>query len=236
MQEEGLELIPNACAVAAAFGQLEVLKWLRTEEASADWDNACALAAMHGHLEVLKWLREEASANWDKETTWHAAREGPLELLQWVVEHGCPWGGTHLFSAAYAGRADVVEWAVERGLPDQMIVCLGAAAGGHLQLLQWARGRDLYWDERVYLFALSMVEQLGWAQIAALRWALQNGCPFNVCTVSLAAMKAALRVLPRVIVHVGLMFISYCRRRVWGCRSAFLVAVLAVLVLYSVML
>ena len=168
--------------VAVAKGQLGVLEWMQ-EEGLALNNAACVVAAGNGQLEVLKWLREEASANWDEQTTCQAAVGGHLQLLQWAIEHGCPWDGRSLFVAAYAGQADVVQWMVEQGLPDQTHVCLGAAAGGHLQLLQWTRGRDMYWDQQVLLFALS--EESGGPHIEVFVWALDNGCPYSMRVVSL---------------------------------------------------
>lgn len=47
--------------LAAANGHQTMLHWLHSE--GAPWDeNACANAAFFGHLDVLKWLREAGAA------------------------------------------------------------------------------------------------------------------------------------------------------------------------------
>ena len=217
---------------AVAKGHLGVLSWMQ-EEGLALTNDACAVAARHGQLEVLMWLREEPSENWDAQTTMQAARAGHLQLLQWALDHSCPWDDRNLFYAAYAGQADVVQWVVERGLPDQRLICSGAAAGGHLQLLQWARGRGMYWDQMVLSNALKARES-GGPHVEVFGWALENGCPYDMGTVSLAG-KAVLRELPRLIVRASLLFLLYFLRGVWRRRRGLGFLVAAVFVFYIAM-
>ena len=49
-------------------------------------DYACACAARYGHLEILKYLREEAKAPWDSWTAFLAAQKGNLHILEYLVE------------------------------------------------------------------------------------------------------------------------------------------------------
>ena len=49
---------------AACQGNLEMVKYCVANECSID-RGACANAARYGHLEILKYLREEAEAAWD---------------------------------------------------------------------------------------------------------------------------------------------------------------------------
>ena len=75
---------PDVMWSAAGGGQLEILKWLRSE--GCPWDaSACAGAAKCGHLEVLKWLRSEGCP-WDS-STWFSAAESTRE---WLKENGYP--------------------------------------------------------------------------------------------------------------------------------------------------
>ena len=54
-------------------------------------DSLCALAAALGQLEILKWLREN-NFPWDEETCRRAASGGHLEVLQWACATGGQWG------------------------------------------------------------------------------------------------------------------------------------------------
>jgi hypothetical protein len=71
---------------AAAYqGNLEMVKYCVANECSID-RGACANAARYGHLEVLKYLREEAKAPWDRKTATEAAFNGHLHILEYLVE------------------------------------------------------------------------------------------------------------------------------------------------------
>jgi len=103
------------CIVAAAGGQLGVLKWLR--ERGCPWDqNTCHQTASKGHLEVLQWLREEGCP-WDEWTCRAAAKGGHLEVLQWLREEGCPWDEYTCAGAARGGHLELLRWALENGCP-----------------------------------------------------------------------------------------------------------------------
>ena len=76
---------------AIQFGDLSGMQLLyqrgdRDDELS---DGLCTLAAEWGRLEILKWLREN-NFPWDEETCRRAASGGHLEMLQWARENGCP--------------------------------------------------------------------------------------------------------------------------------------------------
>ena len=91
----------SLCALAAALGQLEILKWLR--ENNFPWDEeTCRRAASGGHLEVLQW----ACANgcpWNEDTCKYAANGGHLEVLQWARANGCEWDGQTITWARIGG-------------------------------------------------------------------------------------------------------------------------------------
>jgi hypothetical protein len=73
---------------AIAYGHLEILKWLKTQECTFDYYTLW-LAAQNGHFEIFKWLREQ-KCPWDKSISYIAKENGHLELLQWAIENGCP--------------------------------------------------------------------------------------------------------------------------------------------------
>jgi len=87
--KKGFELDRELFAWACRSGNLEVLKWLRSE--GCPWGGrACEGAARGGHLEVLKWLRSEGCP-WNAATCSGAASNGHLDVLKWVIDNGCPY-------------------------------------------------------------------------------------------------------------------------------------------------
>ena len=73
----------------AKGGQLEVLKWLRTNE--RPWDEkTCAFTAGGGTLETLRWARANGCPR-SNDAFSLAATGGYLKILKWLRENGCPW-------------------------------------------------------------------------------------------------------------------------------------------------
>lgn len=54
-----------------------------------DGARCCTRAAITGELEILKWLRSEGFHWSDSVILFLARRYGHFELLQWAREHGC---------------------------------------------------------------------------------------------------------------------------------------------------
>ena len=108
----------RACAEAARYGHLEILKYLR-EEVKAPWDLntaicpalnghlhifeylverkfdkydvwACECAAEKGHLDCLKYLHETAKAPWDEDAVYFAHENNHTECVQYLLDNNCP--------------------------------------------------------------------------------------------------------------------------------------------------
>jgi len=128
-------------------------------------DSLCALAAALGQLEILKWLREN-NFPWDEETCRRAASGGHLEVLQWACANGCQWNERTCTGAAQGGHLEVLQWAHANGCPWHSWTCSMAARGGHLEILQWARANGCPWDHRTCANAMASghFELLSWAQ------------------------------------------------------------------------
>ena len=116
------------CEAAAKGGQLEVLKWLRTN--NCPWDEGkCNLAAHFGHLKILRW----ACANGCQcsvITCGNAATGGHLEILKWLRENGYPWDAETCGYAANGGILDLLKWARANGCPWDVMTCGHAAREG----------------------------------------------------------------------------------------------------------
>jgi hypothetical protein len=54
---------------------------------------SCMLAAQYGHLHVLQWLREDG-ATWDSRVITCAEEHGYNYVIEWARENGCPEPGT----------------------------------------------------------------------------------------------------------------------------------------------
>ncbi len=80
-----LGTIPNWVADQAAhFGQLEILKWLRSRD--AEWNLAAAWATRNRHTHVLQWIIEQNGPL--HHAADEACRNGDLTTLQLILEHG----------------------------------------------------------------------------------------------------------------------------------------------------
>ena len=192
--------IPEAAARAGNLAVLQQAFW-----SACPWDErTCTAAAQGGHLAVLQWAREHGCP-WGAMCLGLAARAGHLAVLEWAAEQGCPledWDGELV-----AGGL-VRQHPLSRGT----FLCREAAAGGHLHVLQWARAHGCPWGLEDNLNALSDAAERGdltmlqWAHAAGapsvgtdvccsaageghlhvLRWARENGFPWDSNTTTFA--------------------------------------------------
>lgn len=75
---------------AISNSYLEVTKWARANECSLPED-ACRIAARYGSVEALKWVREEQECSWNQKVAVEAVERGHLEILKWLRANRCPW-------------------------------------------------------------------------------------------------------------------------------------------------
>lgn len=69
----GLKLTPALFAMAAFFGRLDLMKYLKSQ--GCRWDKrVCWMAAHNGHLEALKWARSERCP-WDPKLALEVAKK-----------------------------------------------------------------------------------------------------------------------------------------------------------------
>ena len=95
---------------AAEQGNLEMVKYCIANECPIG-AFACACAARYGHLEVLKYLREEVKAPWDWRTAAWAAGSGHLHILEYLVERKFDkYSGFECQFAAEKGHLDCLKY------------------------------------------------------------------------------------------------------------------------------
>lgn len=85
----GIKLrIPESRIETAAYnGQLNIVKWALDQKCD-NTEFTCAMAAAGGQLETLKYLRERGSP-WDNFTTHFASEELNFDILKWAIDNGC---------------------------------------------------------------------------------------------------------------------------------------------------
>ena len=170
--QEGFELNEWVFASACRDGNLEMLKWLRSEGCPwSEW--ACRGAAAGGQLEALRWLRSEGCP-WNIGACAGAALYGHLEALKWLRSEGCPWDEYACSFAAAGGHLEMLKSLRSEGCPWNEEACRYAAEGGQLEILKWLRSEGCPWNESACTMAARKMH------LDVLRWAIKNGCPYEV--------------------------------------------------------
>jgi hypothetical protein len=131
---------------AASLGNIKVLKYMREKNNNRLKRRACAMAARYGHLETLKWLRE-VRCPWDEYTCTYAAKGGHLECLQWLRRQNCPWNEGACSVAARGGHLEVLKWLREEACPRNESTFGSAAEYGCLEILQWLYDNHCPWNK-----------------------------------------------------------------------------------------
>ena len=101
-------LFTSAIAAAAAEGgQLETLKWLRSQGCLWNAKTIWASAARSGSIDLVAYLKFEQKVPWG-DFLLGVAKAGHLHVLQWARRNGCPWGkSSSLIPLHAAVRGDV---------------------------------------------------------------------------------------------------------------------------------
>ena len=136
-RSQGCPWHKDTCVRSAARGNLELLRFVRTQNPPAPWtDDVLSEAARNGQLEILQW----AHANnypWDSSVCAGAAEFGYLDILQWLRNNGCPWNPETCFKAASGGHLNVLKWAHDNGCPWNKYTSMGAIIGHCPDILKW---------------------------------------------------------------------------------------------------
>ncbi len=187
---------------AAAAGQLDILKFLRSGPCPLFWDEETAAAALP-HLECLKWLLStdapEGPCPYENNILSQIAGQHDLPALQWFYAHSGlvdedTWNVEILETAARHGDQPMAEWlrAQDPPAPWDESVCRAAAREGKIGMLHWLRSQrpPCPWDESVTAAA-------AWSNIKTLQWlrAQVPPCPWGQSACTEAALSGHLEVL-----------------------------------------
>ena len=163
------------CDDAAAYGQVEVLKWLQSIYDSSDdcpWNQHTVVnACFFGHLDAVTFLLDNGG-RLNKKLCHFAANSGSVPLLQFLRSRDCEWDEFVPALAAAEGHIDFIEWAVDNGCPLTKASCEYAAAYGELETLKWLHAKGCPWD------GMTKCSHAGPDKAGALYdWAVANGYP-----------------------------------------------------------
>ena len=101
-----------------------------------------------GQLETLRWLRTQKGFRLNSSFVNFATEGGhDLATMKWLKRNGCPWNESAWFGAAEGGHMEVLRWLRSEDCPWNENACFCAAKGGQLEALKWLRSEGCPWDE-----------------------------------------------------------------------------------------
>ena len=131
----GISIGPKAFKYGVKRGYLSLLQWIyQTFGPRYDgYDDLCGIAAKYGHLETLQWLRT-LPFPYMSYTLDTAIRGGHLNCIQWLIDNGCSKSNIEWSYAALYGHLHVLKWAHSQGISLREEECASCAAvRGHLE-------------------------------------------------------------------------------------------------------
>jgi hypothetical protein len=90
----------NLCRIAARYGKIDTLIWLRKQNPPYSWDaTTCNNAIKFNQFKTLKWLRKH-KCPWNSESCEIAASTENLKILIWLRKQNppCPWNRNRCFN------------------------------------------------------------------------------------------------------------------------------------------
>ena len=177
----------NLCEVAAERLQLEVLKWLRSQ--NCFWSASTFCKAVYGkdEIEFYKWMKDNGCP-WDDDVFSIAVNCCKFETLKWLKENGCPWNEDAYYVAIHENRDfEIIKWLKDNDCPWTKFICETAAIVGDLEILKWLRDNGCTWDSNMYNICVDYKDNLGNSnyntdfeqRYKLLEYLLQNNSPLN---------------------------------------------------------
>ena len=154
--------------LAAKFGHVHVLRWLKTRKASfkvvdSERNTCTLLAASEGHLEALIWLVEKNRRHLNEKNVYDdtclilAANGGHLEIIKWIVNKNrylisdCDvYKQNCAILASINGYVDILEYVdtIDSSLKfstnaEGASCCRLAVENGQLEVLKWLKSKGV---------------------------------------------------------------------------------------------
>ena len=197
---EGMPANINSMRIAARYGLIAGMHWLRDLDPPCPWDSTVLYAAAEeGQLQVLQWMRDPVRVGGacpvDKYVCDYAAAAGHLDCLSYLKSQNAPVSAETLNAAAENDQLEIVTWLRSQDPPCPwnewtMSACAGA---GRLRIMKSIRegSGPCPWDED----SCSAAAQNG--QLSALHWLReqQPPCPWDSTTINYACENGHLEII-----------------------------------------
>jgi hypothetical protein len=176
-------------AVAAGYDNIGIFKWITSIFERSNSIAICYNIARYSsnNVDLIKYAKS-LSYPWDKSVCYGAVKNGNLEILKFARENGCEW---------------------------DECVCSNAALRGYFEILKWARKNDCPWDDGRFATTSWLCHDHGGeatmtcglcphhtcsnaafgGYFEILKWARENGCPWDEWTCSYAAKGGHFEIL-----------------------------------------
>lgn len=137
----------------------------------------CQYAVKNGNLELLKWLQTQ-NCRIVHSVAEIAADHGQLHILEWIIENDFPYNTNDLYrSSIRGGHIDIFKWLLSKNIVLSDLykdsLCLFAVYGGQLSTLKWLREQGYSWDKYIPYEAAKK------DHLEIFIWAIENGCPWD---------------------------------------------------------
>jgi hypothetical protein len=121
---------------ATVYGHLHILRWLRVTTKS------CSVyvpehAAEHGHLDILKWWKHDLHKTLYTNLCDIAVRGGHIHILDWLLTNGIIPQSKNYHDAFVKGHLHVCKWLFKQKVSIYGGYSEEIADCGHLHILQW---------------------------------------------------------------------------------------------------
>ena len=129
--------------VAAARGNLEMLKYCFSNGCPCDKKEVCEQAAYGGHLDCLRFLLDKVnpSRKTEEDAAHQAARRDNLEMLKYCFSNDCPCDKhASCQHAAFKGHLDCLRFLFDKLKPSRKTeeeAVYQATCGGHTDILKY---------------------------------------------------------------------------------------------------
>jgi hypothetical protein len=184
LHSAGCQLQQSYCKLAAKQADLEMLRWLRANDAPWDIADVACCAAERGSIEIMTWLQEQGAV-FSEATMASATRSKAkgVAMCSWLRANSCPWDESVMQAAAAGNRVAALRWLHANGCPWSLratrhSVAYWSAFIGSAEMLQLCFDMNAQWTPEE-LALLMRVANFGSrdrdSRDAAVTWLRQHG-------------------------------------------------------------
>ncbi|GFH53307.1 hypothetical protein CTEN210_09783 [Chaetoceros tenuissimus] len=163
--------------IAARSGRLSIIKWAKEVAGFNLHIGLINDAAASGNLDLIKYLRSK-EISWKDNTFCFAVLSGNIAMLQYLIDNECPHDEPRICSNAVVDddrekALEVLQWLHEHNVPWDEETCNTSARKGNLKALEYARLNGCQWNETC------LEQAVRHRNVEVIEYCLQNGCPIG---------------------------------------------------------